>query len=156
MASAHLYGLAEIEYTPAGGYDSVVHMLAVPLMINPAWGFRATRRKRRWEAWTADGTERAVFVLGTAVSEIGALIRFEDQPEELIELLRAGLEDNVELIYRPHGMAGDDYPCLLVAVGDGAGEEITLQPDRERFSLGEYEVAIVLRRVDGGTFEAIL
>lgn len=154
MASRHLYGSAELEYTPAEGYDPVVHPLAVPLMINPAWGFQATRRRRRWETWSADQTVREVFVLGSGVSEIGALIRFEDEPEDLIELLRAGLDDGVTLTYRPYGPYGAEYDCLLVSVADG--DVITLQPDRERFSLGEYEVAIVLRRVDGGTFEAIL
>lgn len=156
MATEQIYGAAEIGYTPLDSYDEVVHLLAVPLMINPAWGFRLTRRKRRWEAWTADSTERAVFVVGSEVSEIGVLIRFENQPTELIELLRAGLEDNVVLTYRPHGMAGDDFPCLLVSVGDGEADQIVLQPDRQRFTFGEYEVAIVLRRVDGGTFEGLL
>lgn len=156
MATQQLYGAAEIEYTPVDGYDPVVHLLAVPLMINPNWGFRLTRRRRRWEGWTADGTEREVFVAGSAVSEIGALIRFENEPSALIELLRAGLEDNVVLTYRPHGLAGSDYDCLLVGIGDVAGGEISLAPDRERFSLGEYEVAVVLRRVDGGTFEGLL
>src|SRR5688500_3409914 len=118
MASRALYGQAEIGYTPLEEYDEVVHLLAVPLMINPAWGFRSARRRRRWEAWNADFTEREVFVLGSAVHEIAAMIRFENQPAQLRALLRAGLEDNVPLFYRPYGpYPGDEYECLLVAVG---------------------------------------
>lgn len=156
MATAQLYGLAEIGYTPLEEYDEVVHLLAVPLMINPAWGFRSTRRRRRWEAWNADFTEREVFVLGAAVHEIGAIIRFENQPDDLRELLRAGLEDNVTLHYRPYGPYGVEYDCLLIQAGDGDQDAITLLPDRERFALGEYEVSIVLRTVDGSTFESLL
>lgn len=157
MSTQQLYGLAEIEYTPvdAPSAGSVVHLLAVPLMINPSWGFQLTHRKRRWEAWNEDGTEREVFVAGSAVSEIQALIRFENEPEDLLDLLRAGLEDNVVLTYRPYGPgAYQEYDCLLVSVGDSG--VIALQPDRDRFSMGEYEVAIVLRRVDGGSFEDLL
>lgn len=156
MATRQLYGQAEIEYTPAAGYDPVVHTLAVPLLRNPSWGFQLRDNLRRWESWNADGTEREVFVLGQATSEVRALIRFENQPELLLDLLRAGLRDNVELKYRPHGPAGSEYPCLLVAVGDGAADAIQLEPDRERYAWAEWEVAVVLRRVDGGTFEGLL
>lgn len=153
MASAHLYGLAELE-ADVGVY-TIVHALAVPLMISPAWGFTSTRRRQRWEAWTADGSQREVFVLGQAVHEIQALVRFENEPEQLRSILVAGLEEDATLLYRPHGPLGEEYPLKLLAAG-GAPGDVTLKPDRERFALGEWEVALVLRRVDGGDLEQLL
>lgn len=154
MATAHLKGAAVLAYTPIGGYETV-HLLAVPLLRSQAWGFRSTRRRRRWEAWSADFTEREVFTLGAAVDEIAALIRFENEPDLLRTLLAVALEENATVTYYPTGMDDDGYPLKVVLV-DGAADEIVLQPDRDRFAFGEWEVALVLRRVDGGTLEGLL
>jgi hypothetical protein len=154
MATEHLYGDAELEYD--SGVYTVVHQLAVPLMVVPADSFQLSRGRQRWESWNADDTLREVFVLGTAVSEIQATVRMENDPEGLMQLLVAGLEEDAELTYRPHGPLGEEYPCKLVGVVGSQGGRVTLKPDRVRWSLGEYEATLVLRRVDGGTFEQLL
>lgn len=157
MATAHLYGAAEIEYE--SGVYTVTHQLAVPLMIAPAWGFQATRQRPRWEAWTADGTERTVFTMGEVTHELQATVRFEDEPEALLALLVAGLEDDATLLYRPYGSAVSGYlelPLKLVAVVGAPAGQVLLKPDRERFAFGEYEATLQLRRVDGGDLEGLL
>lgn len=161
MATRHLYGEAELEYTPVDGPSGdtpVVHLLAVPLIVSPSFGFANTSRRVVWAPWNADDTEREVFTLGTRVDEITALVRFEDQPEDLHELLRAGLEDDVELVYRPYGSGAyaEEYPCKLVQAGGAGPGEVPLRPDRSRWDWREYEVQLLLRRTDGGTFRGLL
>lgn len=153
MSTRVYKGAAEIEYQPLVG-DAVVHLLAVPLLISPASGFTATRRRRLWTAWSADFTERETFTLGTAVDEIIGTVRFDDQPAELRELIRAGLEDDVPMIYRPHGVEGNEFPCKLVVVPGAGQDEIPLVPDRVGYA--EYTVPLLLRRVDGGTWDDLL
>jgi hypothetical protein len=152
MATAQLKGNAEIEYDD--GVYTVVHLLAVPLLVSPAAGFRSTRRRRLYTTWSADQRIRETFTLGEPVDEIVGTVRFDNQPTELRELIRAGLEDDAAMIYRPYGLTGDEFPCKLVATLDGDAGEIVLTPDRVGFK--EYTVGLVLRRVDGGTFESLL
>lgn len=154
MATAHLYGNAELEYDGVSG--PVVHLLAVPLMRVPGDGFQLTAGRLRWESWNAEGTEREVFTLGTEVQEVQATVRYENEPAALLELLRTALEEDAELRYRPHGGAGLEYPVKLVTVVGAPPGRILLKLDRVRWSLGEYEATLLLRRVDGGTLEGML
>lgn len=153
MATAHLRGTAEIEYDDGDGYGTV-HLLAVPLLVSPAAGFSATKRRRVWAIWSADETIRETFVLGTAVDEIVGEVRFENQPAEIRELVRAALEDDAALIYRPYGPGGLEFPCKLVGIPGAQPGEIPLVPDRVGFK--EYRVTLLLRRVDGGTWDDLL
>jgi hypothetical protein len=153
MASVQRKGAAEIEYDPASG-PAVVHLLAVPLLVSPAAGFQSVRRRVMWSRWNADNTIREAFVLGEAVDEIIGTVRFDDQPAELRELIRSGLEDDVDLIYRPYGPSGEDFTCKLVGQPGAAEGEIILTPDRVGFR--EYTAQLWLRRVDGGNWESLL
>lgn len=155
MASQHLYGDAEIEYDD--GVYTVIHELAVPLTTNAlAGGFQSTHRRRRWEGWNASLREREVFTLDASVDEVVATIRFEDQPDALRDLLRAGLEQNATFIYRPTGPYGIEIDCLLVEIMGAGPDEIRIMPDRDRATLGEWEATVRLRAVNGDTFEGIL
>lgn len=155
MASRHFFGDAEIEYDD-GVYSDVVE-LAVPLTTNaPAGGFTSIARRRRWFGDSADFSTRQVFVLDAGVDEIVATIRYEDQPDQLRALLRAGM-DGAALIYRPYGPYPNlEIPCLLVEIVGAGPDEDLIKPDRDRWQLGEWETTIRLRAVDGGTFAGIL
>lgn len=156
MATSQYKGTADILYTPLGG-TQLQHLLAVPLLVTPRQGFRSTRRKRRWEVWNDDWTERETFVLGsTAVDEINGIIRMDNEPAALRSLLTEALDNNVSITYRPAGASGASYPCLVVGILGAQEHEIVLTPDRDRFAFGEWQVGLHLRRVDGGTFEGLL
>ncbi len=154
MATRRFKGDAQITYTPLGDSSEIAHQLAVPLLLSPAQGFRPAQRQRAWRAWNATGSERVTFKLGDPVYEISATIRFDDEPNALMALLDAGLNDNVELTYWPN--SGIYFPCLLVAISGAADDEVAILPDRERFGFGEWEVSVLLRRVDGGDFSELL
>lgn len=153
MANRIQKGAAEIEYQPLAG-PPVVHLLAVPLLVSEAAGFKATQRRKLWTGWNEDQTVRETFKLGTQVDEITGTVRFEDQPRELRELIRAGLEDDVAMTYRPYGPTGVEFPCKLVGHPGAQPGEIVLVPDRRGFK--EWKATIILRRVDGGTFDELL
>lgn len=146
MATAHHRGSASILY-PAPGAGTITHLLAWPLReLEPADEYSA------FEWWSADRTKRNVVEIGTGVRDLWATIRADNQPAELKALLRAGLIDNVTLSYR-RSAAGATFPFLLVATSTGG---VRLERDRARAALGEYEVRIHMRRVDGGTFDELL
>lgn len=156
MATTQIKGNWDIEYTPQGG-SSTVHTLAIPLRRAPDARFKNVRRKRRWEVWNDDFTEREVFTLGsTAVDEITVVIRMDDEPDLLKDMLTEALENDVTINIRPNGSGGTSYPCKVVRIPGASSGEIPVFPDRERYAYGEYEVPMVLRRVDGGTFEGLL
>lgn len=153
MATVQRKGAAEIEFNPLSG-PNVVHLLAVPLLVSPVAGFQSIRRQAMWSRWNADNTIRETFVLGEAVDEIIGTVRFDDQPGQLRELIRSGTEDDADLIYRPYGPAGEAFPCKLVGQPGAQPGEIILTPDRVGFK--EYTAQLLLRRVDGGTWESLL
>lgn len=144
MATAAIRGDERFEYTPPGG-ALTTHLLAVPLQEVEAID---TRPRTEW--WSADGTARRVVTIGTGVRELRATVRMEDQPGNLKALLRAGLHDDVTITYRRAAL-GTAYPCKLVTVEGG---EAGVRRDREK--VRTWEARIHIRRVDGGTFDALL
>lgn len=153
MATRQLYGAAEIHYTDAVG--DVVHKLATPIMVNPEHGFASVTRRRRWASENIDGSVRETFVAGEAVHEISGRIRFEDDYDGLLRMLRAGIEDGVTYTYFPYGPSNPGIDCILVALPESGESDITIRPDPSRFGMGEYEVAVVLRALSGYDFGTI-
>lgn len=146
-------GAAQITYQPLTG-PVVVHLLAVPLLVSAAAGFKVALRRKLFTGWNEDETVRETFKLGQQVDEITGTVRFDDQPRELRELIRAGLEDDAAMVYMPYGPSGPDFPCKLVGHPGAQPGEIVLTPDRAGFK--EWRATIVLRRVDGGTWDDLL
>ncbi len=112
MAGAHLKGLAEIEHQLLVGSPNRASARRAAARLLAA-GFSATVRRRLWTAWSADETVRETFVLGEAVDEIVGVVRFENQPDLLRALIRAGIEDDAAMIYRPYGPSGTAFPWQL-------------------------------------------
>lgn len=154
MSTIARYGTATLTYTPEGAGSPVVHQLAAPLIVSQAHGFGWAEQRQRWSGWSADGRTREVFVLDSGTEEIVGTIRFEDQPGLLRTLLREALYNNVEVTYSTEEYV--NIPVLVVAVEGSDGGAIALKPDRDRGAMGEWEVSVLLRRVDGGTFEDLL
>jgi len=147
MATQALQGSATIKFTPAGGTE-IVHTLAVPLKeVEP------TDPRTRFEWWSADLRNRNVVTVGGGVREIEATIRMDNQPDQVKQMLRVGLEENGTLTYQ-RTSGGTEFPAKLVAVV--GAEAASVEPDRDRAGFGEYEARLRLRRVDGGDFDELV
>lgn len=138
---------AQLTYTPPGGVLTT-HLLALPLR-----DLRPVDARVRHEWWSGDLTTREVVVIGDGVRELVATIRFDDEPGSLKDLLRAGLEDDVTITYEKVA-GGTSFPFKLLEVVGSDGVE--LQPDADRWGLGEWQCRIRIRRVDGGSFDSLL
>jgi len=106
----------------------------------------------RFEAWSLDGSSKEVVKVGSGYPEIRGTIRFHPDGIELVDLLAAGADGHT-LTYYPSLAAGTGYPCLLVEPSGRTLE--ALRDSSARGRLGEHEVAVRLRRVDGGTFAGL-
>lgn len=133
-------------YDPGGG--------TVELFLNyPLYWRRPGRTKWRRESWNLERDKREVLTIGgSAVEEMYALIRFSNQPLDLLDMLEAGA-DGVDLDYYPDMGLGTNYPSQLI---EPVGETLELIRDRSsRGALGEFESELRLRRTDGGNYDAL-
>lgn len=105
--------------------------------------------RTRYVAESDDLTLREVVTVGSAVKEITGTIRFHDDPDELQDMIDAGL-DGTQLDYYPDIDAGTHYDCTLIEAS-----EIT--PDREAPAgiptnpNPMYQVTLTLRAVSPTT-----
>jgi hypothetical protein len=132
MPPGFLYGVAE------------QHQLAIRLR------FRGGSYADVRGVWRAVGLDERTIVTETfdgGAEEVAATIRYDGDPGSLLALLRAGAGGTV-LTYRPD-LADDEveFPVVLM----NHGPLCRIAPDRGRFAYGEWEVDVVLRRVDGGS-----
>ena len=152
MATAQLKGTARFEYTSLESSTTITHLLAVPLLqVAPV------TRRQRFDWWSADLTTREVVTVGDGVAEVFATIRCENDPAGLVAMLRAALDQDVELTYFMAYEDSEGFPVHVVAIVGASGDDIPLEPDPDRFGFGEYLVRVQLRRTDGsGTLDALL
>jgi hypothetical protein len=149
MATVALLGDAFFSYNlPISPFGVASHSLAHPLTdIVPI------NRRARYDWWAEDLVNREVVTLGGGVREIMATIRFENEPDELTEMMRLALQYDLTLSYSQNAVV---YPMHLVSIsGASAENETPLQPDRDRYGYGEWECRLHLRRIDGGTLDGI-
>lgn len=144
MATAHIKGSSRIAYDPGGGV--ITHLLAVPLQ-----DIQQVDPQPRFEWWSVDERSREIVTIGGGVREIWATIRMDNDPNGLRALLRAGIQDDVTVTYR-HTDLGTAHLCKIVRTDSG---EVNVVPDRDRAGFGEWMVRILLRRVDGGSFDDV-
>lgn len=152
MATQHIRGTATLTYTPSAGGSPVTHLLAVPL--SPVGELIPSLRRRRWDWWADDLVSREVVTLDSGVSEILATVRLDNEPVELLELIRDALENDLTVTYVKE-TSGEEFPLRIVAVDGAQGDEIALQPDRDRYGYGEWEVTLRLRRTDGYALDGV-
>lgn len=141
-----------VEGAAAFKYDSgpeITHDLQQPLRdIEPA------RRQFRAAVASLDFTAYEVVTVGSGVNEIRAVIRYEDDEPGLLDALEYGANGGT-LNYYPDtvGSPGTFYPSVLI---EPSGELIQLVRDQDLGNRGEHQIAIRLRRIDGGTYDALL
>ncbi len=138
MATEGLRGTtASIAYTPSGE-SQITHQLAYPFLE-----LEAVDPQPRHVFVSADLSTRHIVQIGEGARDLWATIRFENEPGELKDLLRAGLHDDVTLTYEADESA-TGIDCKLIEIEGG---EVALRPDRARHGYGEWEVRIRLRGI---------
>ena len=146
MATAHLRGTARILYThPTDG--ATTHLLALPL--SPVREIVPSRLRRRHDWWAANNVDREVVTIGDGVYEVVCTIRMDNEPAELLEMLRVALEEDVTLTYE-RVTGGGQFPLRVVEIPGSGPDATTIEPARARYGGGEWEVSVRLRRTDGG------
>lgn len=118
-----------------------VHQLAVPLREAGAAYTQATYRAQSLDR----STVTALQVAGGA-HEYVADVRYDDDPQSLVDLLRAG-NQSLPLTYYPD--VRDPTQAWTMTLISPAGDDVETQLDPQRGTFGDHTVQLRLRRVVG-------
>jgi hypothetical protein len=101
----------------------------------------------RWRS--ADLTTERVISIGAGVQDLSGTLRFDGSPDSLARFVAAGRR-GASLEYFPSlATPSLSFPCVLVEAG-----EITTDPDL--WFDRRHQVDVRLRRIDGGSWQALL
>lgn len=144
MATAALLGYnAGFKY----GAGPTTHQLAVPLRFESA-------RQVKWRSAvdSLDKANREVVTIGSAVEEAVIVIRYDNEPGPLKDMLTAGMDGTTLDYYPDLSDTGTKYEMLVVEV------EVDVQPDPDTHKARGEWMAKVRVRATGSTtdFDAIL
>lgn len=136
-----LFGSAQFSYTKSGAQT---HTLAVPLQQ-----VRPVVRQRKWVRESINYATREVwYPSGGAVYEVVAVIRYDDTPQSLVDLLLAGAQD-ITVTYND---GTTNHTCKMI----GLPEEITVPFDELQQTEDWHTFEIRLRKTDGSAFNATI
>jgi hypothetical protein len=138
----HLGTAAAIGWASTGDAASErVHLLAVPLRdVRPA-SSRAT-----YHAESLDRTVVQRYTVGDGAHELVGLVRFDDDPQSLLDLLRAGAEGQTLTYYPDVRDPAVKHACTLMAP---VGPDLALAVEQARQGYGNVTTELRLRRTDG-------
>ncbi len=141
----HLNSFAAIGWSSTGDtVNQQVHVLSTPLR-NVVPGFS----RPTYRAESLDRTVIEALTVGSGAHELVGEVRYDDNPESLVEMLRAGAQ-NITLNYYPDARdATQVIPCKLITP---VGPQIDAVLDAQRGSFGDGAVTIRLRRTDQHPF----
>lgn len=137
---SQVIGTASFAYTGSTGAVSV--NLGTPLH-----DLRLVTAKNRLTLDTLDLTAREVVTYGDGFSEVEGLVRFHDAPQEIVDLVEAGL-DGTTLTYT-HGTTHAGIAARLIEGGP-------VEPDQDLVGKGQYQCRLRLRRTTAGDWSSIL
>ncbi|HEX7048659.1 MAG TPA: hypothetical protein VF188_00485, partial [Longimicrobiales bacterium] len=116
----------------------------------PLYDVRPARVRTRFTEESIDRRTLNVVVVDGGAEEITARLRFQGDPAALLDLLEAGA-DGETLEYFPDASLAESYPFRLM----DASDIVAADPDPDRWWNAEYTVTLRLRRVDGGSVQAL-
>lgn len=132
-----MFGTARFTWTDT---EEKLHTLNVPLQkVKPAV------RLRRWVRESINFTNREVWYAGDGVYEIVAEIRYDENPQSLVELILAGLKGITITYY--DGFS--EHECEMVAP---TADEFVAGFDDHQATQDWHRVEIRLRKTDGSAF----
>jgi hypothetical protein len=143
---------ASLVYTPSGG-AATTHNLALPLGIMRE--FTPSRVISIYDWWTEDLENNRTVTIGSGVREVVFGVRFDDEPNELLDLLWEAITNKVTVTYIPVA-SGNEYDFKVVEIVGAQSGNITIEQDRQRWGAGEWQVMFRARRIDGGTFNSLI
>ncbi len=146
MATLQRFKTARFEY-PAGQPSPTVHLLAVPLQeVRPAKSIWVGR------SVTLDRKTVEVVEVGTGVDQVIGDIRYDDEPQGVIDLMTAGWR-GIELRYIPDfaGAPTEFHDCIYM--GPDPGRPVDFDVFQKVFD--EHRITIILQRTDSGSFSQV-
>jgi len=121
----------------------------VLLLREPLRELTPAHNQNVFVADSLDKQVRQTFTIGEGVDELGGRIRYQDDPQGLLDLIKAGSKQRT-VTYIPDLDDGDRrYACLLISPLSPMG--LGMDSDRG-VSFGELEVEIRLRKADKTPF----
>ena len=139
---AKLIGDAEFQWTDPDGGGGQTHAMRVPLTrVRPAY------RLRRYVSESEDMSAREVVTTGKVYEAVG-LVRYDDDPASLVNMVRAGARGAV-LTYFPDVGAGTPSITLLLTE---PGDKWAAALDEFPAAFREYTAELRFRRTDGSAF----
>ena len=130
------FGTAHFDYTDS---TAETHSLAVPLQeVRPGYRFGG-----KWIRESLDLTNREVWWTDV-VYEVIAVIRYDDTPQSLIDLLIAGAK-NITVTYDD---GTNTHSCKIV----GLPNNLQVGFDEDQKAVDEHKIEITLRKTDGTAF----
>ena len=140
-------GRAAITWSSTGDTNTErVHLLDVPLReLRPAHSLTHFTRE------SLDKSTIETFTLGSGAHELVGAIRYDGNPQSLMDLIVAGSENRTLTYYPDLNDPDVSYACLLVAPRSPA--ELSLDPQRGMF--GDQSAELRLRRTDESRFHPL-
>lgn len=121
----------------------------VLLLREPFREIRPAHAQSVFPADSLDFTQRQVFTVGEGVDELIVRVRYQDDPQGLLDLIKAGSKKRT-ITYIPDLDDGDRrYACFLISPLSPTG--LGMDSDRGT-QFGELEVELRLRKTDNTPF----
>ena len=139
-------GRAAITWTSTGSQSQHIHQLAVPLR-----GFSVGHDMAVFSRQSLDRSQIETFTVSSGAYELVGNARYDDDPQGLIDLVKAGSE-NKTLTYIPDTQdPAVSYQVKLLSPHSPA----SVQADGQRGSFGDYQVELRFRKTDETPIEPL-
>jgi len=123
-----------------------VHRLSVPLReVQPAF------TQQTYTAESLDKTAIQTYTIGSGAHEFVGTVRFDDDPQSLLDLIAAGAQGTNLTYYPDLADPGAVYTCQLVSPRDASDLGVGQDPERGK-AFGEGSVTLRLRQTDQSRF----
>lgn len=144
-------GDAGFVYTPSTGGQERTYQLNWPAHLVPGGDLSASVRRPRFRAVSLDRQNKETYTYGSAdgVERIGLEIRFAQDPQELLDLLKSAA-DGQTVTYWPSLSGAESYGAKIV---DG---EPVVEEDRDRYADDEYQSVRLTLEATTGSFDPLL
>jgi hypothetical protein len=101
------------------------------------------------EHWSADLTSVRAVAIGSGVSDLSGTLRFDGNPESLEQFIAAGRRKAALEYFPSLANPSLSFPCVMVSAGE-------IQTDPDLWFDNRYQVDVRFRRIDGGSWKALL
>lgn len=144
MATEQIFGSWKLESLGSSNQVLVSHDLAIPLQK-----VRPKSFDRAWTSESLDGTTFHTIQVGSSLNERTVMIRYEDDPENLVDLLRDVIVEKKTLRIDDGLGNTDDVKVVEPGVQEWR-EQFEEAADFETYQ--EFDFRMTVRKTDGSNF----